>query len=341
MRYGSRLAYGVVFGSLMACGGTTPPAAPPPAISSAAPAAPAAAPAPAPAPSPAPAPAPAVESKKAGPTEVDRILEGVAAKLVAKDFAGMQKDIDRARTAAVSDPDERFKVDYQQGTLFTYRGDLEAAAKVFLTYLKETPDQTATPTRFWVHNILMMIRSGQGDLVAALSENDQCTLLGLRGTWPKTDGLTREELTWMKDSWHRAYYSRQLAERLKGTSREAMLLYAEEARKKYTELATPRPDYHRSIGVLDALFATLDGDKDKALAAAKRVEVATNDDVEDLYPAVAALELGGDKATADEVKKRIRSAKPYLAVPIIVKFLDADAGKSKSRFSPRHPTGTP
>jgi hypothetical protein len=274
-------------------------------------------------------------------TEVDGILESVSAKLAARDFAGVQKDIDRARTAAGSDPEERFKVDYQHATLCVYRGDLDAAAKVMLAYLKETPERPTSPTGFWAHNILMMIRSGQGDIPAALSENDQCTLLGLNGSWPKTDGLTREELTWMKDSWHRAYYYRQLAERMTGSRREATLLYAEEARKKYRGLATPRTDFHRSIAVLDALFAALDGNKEKALAAAKGVEVDTNDDVEDLYPAAIAFEVGGDVATAEEVKKRIRNAKPCLAVPIIVKFLDADAGKGQSRFSPRHPNGTP
>lgn len=274
-------------------------------------------------------------------TEVEGILQGVGSKLAAKDFAGAQKDIDRARAAAGGDAEERFKVDYQQATFWAYRGDLDAAARVMLAYLKETPETPTSPTRFWVHNILMMIRSGQGDIPAALSENDQCTLLGIRGQWPESDGMSADELTWMKDSWHRAYYSRQLAERMTGSRREAMLMYAEEARKKYRELATPREGYHRSIAVLDALFATLDGDKTKALDAAKRVEVERNDDVEDLYPAAIAFELGGDRATAEQVKKRIRSAKPYLAVPIIVKFLDADAGKGKSRFSPRHPNGAP
>jgi hypothetical protein len=130
--------------------------------------------------------------------------------------------------------------------------------------------------------------------VAALfrpSACPKCTLLGLRGAWPQNDGMSAEELTWMKDSWHRAYYSRQLAEKMTGSRREAILMYAEEARKKYRELASPRLDYHRSIAVLDALFATLDGDRGKALDAAKRVEVERNDDVEDLYPAAIAFDL--------------------------------------------------
>lgn len=324
--------------ALAGCGANAPPPVMPPAMTSdAAPSAPQPLPSSA---HPESSSAP-VESPQAKQTDVETILHGVSGKLAAKDFPGAQKDIDRARTSAGSDAEERFKVDYQQATLFVYRGELDDAAKVMLTYLKETPESPTSSTRFWVHNILMMIRAGQGDIPAALSENDQCTLLGLRGAWPASDGMSAEELTWMKDSWHRAYYYRQLAERMTGTRREATLMYAEEARRKYRELATPRLDYHRSIAVLDALFATLDGDKEKALEAAKRVEVERNDDVEDLYPAAIAFELAGDRSAAEGIKKRIRNANPYLAVPIIVKFLDADAGKGKPRFSPRHPNGTP
>jgi len=274
------------------------------------------------------------------PTEVDRILDGAKAKIGAKDLSGAQKEIDRARTAAGSDPDERFKVDYQQATLHAYRGDFEAAAKVFVTYLKETPHRPDAQTEAWSHNCLMMLRGAQGDILAAMAENDEYTVLGLNSTWSVPD-MPREKHVWMKDTWHRAYYLRMAAEKVTGSRKEAALRYAEAARKRYGELAAAHPSYADSIAVLDGYFAALDRDKERALAAAKRVNLKENDDVEDLYLAGIAFEAGGDAAAAEEVRRRIRAAPAYLAVPIVVKFIEADARKDRSRFSPRIPTGAP
>jgi hypothetical protein len=53
-----------------------------------------------------------------------------------------------------------------------------------------------------------------------------------------------------------------------------------------------------SVAVLDAYFAALDGRRDAALAAAKRVAPAKDDDAEDLYLVAVGLEAGGDHARA-------------------------------------------
>lgn len=333
--------YAPLVASMIACGGSVsapPPKAP---ISEPVPHDGVAAPAPPPIALPTePAPVAPESSARKGPSEVDAALQPVSGAIAAKDFAAAQKGIDAARALTGGDAEERFKVDYKQATLHAYRGDLEAAAAVFVTFLEEIPERLDSPLAFRVHNILMMLRGGQGDLLAALAENDACTRIGLRGTWERGEP-PRAVVVAMKDAWHRAYLYRMWAERAAGSRRRAALRYAEEARKAYADLVKERPDYGDSIAVLDGLFAALDGDKARALAAGRRIDVANNDDVEDLYLAAVALEAGGDVAAAEAVKKRIRGAPPYLAVPILVKFLDADAGKGKARFSPRRPTGAP
>jgi hypothetical protein len=137
---------------------------------------------------------------------------------------------------------------------------------------------------FWAHNAMMMVREAQGDPAAALAEDDQATLCAVRGTW---DPQGRETLAFQKYRWHRAYLARMLAESRTGSVKRALIAYARAALDEYRTRGFPD-----SVAVLDAYFAALDGKRGAALDAARRVDPAKDDDVEDLYLAVVGLEVG-------------------------------------------------
>jgi hypothetical protein len=81
-----------------------------------------------------------------------------------------------------------------------------------------------------------------------------------------------------KDRWHRAYLTRMLAESRTGSVKTALVRYAQSALDEYR-----KQGFHESLAVLEAHFAALDRRREVALAAAKRIDPAKDDDVEDLY----------------------------------------------------------
>jgi len=174
---------------------------------------------------------------------------------------------------------------------------------------------------------MMMIREAQGDPAAALAENDQATLAAARGTW---DPEGRDTLAFQKDRWHRAYLTRMLAESRSGSVKQALVAYAQSALDEYRPRGFPE-----SVAILDAYFAALDGKRDAALAAAKRVDPVKDDDIEDLYLVVVGLDAGGDKAAAESVRQIMRKTPgTHLSRAIMLRWLDLDA---KGRgFTPLH-----
>jgi hypothetical protein len=75
------------------------------------------------------------------------------------------------------------------------------------------------------------------------------------------------------------------------------------------------------------------------LQAAKRVDPAKDDDLEDLYLVVIGLETGGDRTAAEAVRKVMRQpGGAYLARPIMLRWLDHDAKTPHDQtFTPWHP----
>lgn len=212
-------------------------------------------------------------------------------------------------------------------------GDLEAAASALVAIMPALAKHPELQDEFWAHNAMMMIRAGQGDPAAALAENDQATLAAERGTWSTPE--ERKELAFQKDRWHRAYLTRMLAESRRGSVKTALIQYAEAALADYRTKGFPD-----SIAILDAYFAALDGKREAALAAAKKVDPAKNDDVEDLYLVVVGLEAGGDRAGAEAVRKRMRATKPgTISRAIMLRWLDLDA--NDRGFTPWHAQTTP
>jgi hypothetical protein len=121
-----------------------------------------------------------------------------------------------------------------------------------------------------------------------------------------------------------------LAESRSGSVKRALVAYAQAALDEYGTRGFPE-----SVAVLAAYFAALDGKRDAALDAARRVDPAKDDDVEDLYLVVVGLEVGGDHSAAEAVRRAMRrpgGARHTRA--IMLRWLDLDA---KSRgFTPWH-----
>jgi hypothetical protein len=253
------------------------------------------------------------------------------------DYATADRQIEAAAAAAGGDVDLRFDVARLRAARFASSGDLERAAAALVSLIPELAKHPESDDEFWAHNVMMMIRESQGDPAAALAENDQATLAAARGTW---EPQQRETLAYLKDRWHRAYLTRMLAETRKGTVREALVHYAEAALDDYRLRARQLGSNDESIDVLEAYFAALDGNQRAALEAARKVDPAKDDDLEDLYLVVVGLEAGGDHAGAEAVKQRMRQSRGAgIARTIMLRWLELDAkAPHDRRFTPRHPS---
>jgi len=259
------------------------------------------------------------------------VYESVSAKVAIRDWVGAKREIDDARTAAAgSTPEERFEVDYLQAMVETYHGDLEAAAKMFLGHVKGAPSLL---TEAASHSALSILREAQGDIQTAMMEasEDSRVTAYAKGTNSPPD----ESRLLFMDAWHRAYFSRMAAERASGSRREAALYYGQQAREQCRDLSLSLSKYQAEVATLDAYFASLDGNKEGALSAARRVPLDSSD-VENLYLTAWALEIGGEKEAAADLRRRILARAPSLSVAIVSKWLEHDRAGTAC-FSPRHP----
>ena len=253
--------------------------------------------------------------------------------IAASDWNEADKRLAAASTAAGNDAHLGYLVARVKATRFAVAGDFEHAAAAYVAVIPALAKHPELPDEFWSHNAMMMIREAQGDPAAALAENDQATLCAARGTWDPQD---RETLAFQKDRWHRAYLTRMLAESRTGSVKQALVQYAEAALADYRTRGFPE-----SIAVLEAYFAALDGKKDAALAAAKRVDPAKDDDIEDLYLVVVGLEAGGDHAAAEAVRRVMRQpGQARTSRAIMLRWLDLDAKPPRAGgFTPWHAAG--
>jgi hypothetical protein len=250
--------------------------------------------------------------------------------IAANDMTKADEQIALAAAVAGDDPHLAYLVARARATRFAYAGDFERAGAALVAVIPTLAKHPELPDEFWSHNAMMMIREAQGDPAAALAENDQATLCATRATW---DPLGRPLLALQKDRWHRAYLTRMLAESRSGSVKQALVHYAESALDDYRGIGFPE-----SVAVLEAYFAALDRRSGDALAAAKRVDPAQDDDVEDLYLVVVGLEAGGAHATAESVRRVMRkSAGVHIARAVMLRWLDLDATPARaSGFTPWH-----
>jgi hypothetical protein len=264
------------------------------------------------------------------PPAFEQALDAAAKAITSND--AIDGRIAAATSAAGEDPHLRFAVAHLQAARFAAAGDFDRAAAGFVALMPTLAKHPELSDEFSAHNAMMMIREAQGDPAAALAENDQATLCAARGTW---EPELRDTLAFQKDRWHRAYLTRMLAESRTGSTRVALLAYAQAALDDYRTRG-----FANSTAVLEGYFAVLDGRRDAALAAAKRVDLAKDDDMEDLYLVAVAFDAGGDHATAEAVRRTIRAA-PALRMSraIMTHWLDLDAKTPPRAFTPWHPAG--
>ncbi len=286
-------------------------------------------PTPTPTPTATPTATPTPTARAPSPALIDALAAATRA-VAAKDFATADKKLADAEPLAGDDAHLAHIVARAKATRFVYAGDFEKAAAALGAVIPQLAKHPELVDEFWAHNTMMMIREAQGDPAAALAENDQATLCAARGTW---DPENRDKLALQKDRWHRAYLTRMLAESRTGSAKQALVAYAQQALDDYEPVGFPD-----SIAILEAYFAALDGRKDAALAAARKVDATKNDDVEDLYLVVVGLEAGGDKAAAENVRAVMRRAgregSPHIAHAIMLRWLDLDQRADKKTFTP-------
>jgi hypothetical protein len=289
----------------------TPVPAPPPPVASARPA-------------PPPAPAPT-------PPALEAAVDGARKAIGAGDGPTADKFLATAAVAAGDDAHLLYLVARAKAARFVHVGDFDRAASAFVAVIPALAKHPELPDEFWSHNAMMMIREAAGDPAAALAENDQATVCAARGTW---DPEGRDSLAFQKDRWHRAYLTRMLAESRTGSVKQALVQYAEAALDEYRA----RGGFPDSVAVLEAYFAALDGKRELALAAAKRIDPAKDDDVEDLYLVVVGLEAGGDHAAAEAVRRAMRQqGDGGIAHPIMLRWIDLDAKpRHAGAFTPWH-----
>jgi hypothetical protein len=258
-------------------------------------------------------------------------LDAAMKAIGANDFALADKRIAEASAAVGDEAHFAYLVARVAAARFVYAGDFDRAAAALVGVMPLLAKHPELPDEFWSHNAMMMIREAQGDPAAALAEDDQATLCAARGTW---DPEGRDTLAFQKDRWHRAYLTRMLAESRTGSAKQALVQYAQAALDEYRPRGFPE-----SVAILDAYFAALDGKRDAALAAAKRVDPAKDDDIEDLYLVVVGLEAGGDHTGAEAVRRVMRQPSGvHVARAIMLRWLDLDAKVPSRGFTPLHAT---
>jgi len=281
------------------------------------------------------APAPAVATPAvARPGDAKALLVASAAEVEKGHLDQARTLLDQARPLVGADHDLDLRATDVAIAIFTSQGDYEAAARAVLDAIRRRNGDRADAHLFLFHNWMAILREAQGDLPGAMIESAARTAVGYEGTWePAAERLQQARF---KDDWHRAYLFRMYAEQLTGTQRDGALLAAEAARKDYVAAG----GYADSIAVLDALFAMYDHRWDDVRTAVHRVDIAKDDDEEDLYLLFSALDAAGDHDGAAAIRRRIEQNPPYWGVWRAWIKSDTDGTPpSKKRFSPRYPTG--
>jgi SnoaL-like domain len=212
----------------------------------------------------------------------------------------------------------RYKAAYARATT---RGATDpAGARAELAPLvpeaKQRPDDEL---EFWLHNELTWVLWAEADLPAALAEVDQAKATLDHGIF--ADDTSRALR--LHERWDRAYLLLETARAPTVKDRARAMAAADRARADYEELARPAKDVN-GMAVLEAFFAARKGDGRAAVAAAKRVDLDKDDDLQDLYVIALALDAGGDRDGAAKVRAKVCSGRDYLMKPLLVRALAAD-----------------
>lgn len=267
-----------------------------------------------------------------------QVFDELTAALLREDVSEAAAIVERARRAPPPAQPSAEALAYFDATVHAYRGDFRGAARVMYEHIAKVGPTAQAAFRF--HNAMIALRTADGDLLGALVECEEMAKAGALGTWSSSD-VDRMTLVRLKEHWHRAYLLRMIAQTVTGAERQAFIDYAERARRDYVALAAPLGTLRDSIAVLDGYFAFCDGAPAKMREAAQRVNVAENDDAEDLYLVQLALDGAGEREAAAAVRKRIFALELVTVLtPVFLAWMRSDeAAQQAPSFSPKHPAG--
>lgn len=208
---------------------------------------------------------------------------------------------------------EQYKTAYQAATSAA-KDDPAKAGKLLSDLVAEAKTRPDDDLEFWLHNELTWIKWAQGDLDGAMTEVDaaKAALDHSSLSEDKRVGLRLHEL------WDRAYLSLEVAMKKPAALRTLGMASANAAKLAYDQLATTQKD-ENGMAVLAAFFLVRQGKNAEALAAAKKVDIEKDSDVQDLYVLRIAKDAGGDKPGAEAIVKKICGAKDYLMKPLILR----------------------
>ncbi len=262
----------------------------------------------------APAEAPAAVSAR---EHADDVIKPVKKAMNARDWKGAGKLLDDAERVATT-WQERSKIAYYRATLLAYAGDFAKSRDALRAQLSEAKAHPESSSEAWLHNQLTWVLWILGDAPGALAEAGEMNacLDGARLAVGAVDGLRLHAL------WDRAYLLAEagsVAGALPSTDAFA-------AKDDYEALAT-RLDDASGMAVLRAYFAVRAKDKAAARAALATPELASDEDMQDLYVLAQASDLAGDEGRAKALRARIdASGDAYLMHAIIVRKLAIEAG---------------
>jgi hypothetical protein len=208
---------------------------------------------------------------------------------------------------------EQYKAAYAAATAAA-KDDPAKAAKLLSDLVPEAKTHPEDDLEFWLHNELTWIRWAQDDLAGALREVEaaRATLDHSTLAEDKRVGLRLHEL------WDRAYILLELAMKEPPKERAKAMAGAQAAKDAYDMLAKSQKD-ENGMAVLATFFAVRQGKNADALAAAKKVDIEKDSDVQDLYVLRIAKDAGGDKPGAEAIVKKMCGSKDYLMRPLILR----------------------
>ncbi len=236
-------------------------------------------------------------------------------------FAQVRSLVDAAPPAPFED---RRRIAYERATAQAGHGDFTGADRTLAAIVPEAETMEGD-AEFWLHNQRTWLRWAAGDLQGALDEIDRARAALGRARLP-AEASAR---TGLHEKWDRAYVLLELAGKAPLALRAEANHGADAARADYESAATPLGDTDGEA-VLAAFFAVRRGNARQALEAARRVNVESDGDLQDLYVLALAYEAARQPAQAEAIRRRIREAKEYLMKPLIVHQLELDgAGEAK------------
>ena len=215
--------------------------------------------------------------------------------------------------------DVRVRESYERAVAAATRGDLGAARTELASLLDETKTHPEQDLEFWIHNELTWVHWAGGNLDAAEAEVHAA---GVALEHSTLDVAKKNELR-LHERWDRAYLAFERVQR--EPNEKPLVTAATKLRAEYEAIARPAND-HDGMAVLEA-FSLVQTGKDKAAAvAARKVDIAQDSDLQDLYVLALALRAGGDVAGANRIVARVCAAKPYLMKPLLLPALTKRVG---------------